>query len=176
MNDINKLQEYIKDSSMILVINNNSKLLMNTLFDSIYKKYSLSKTQFDSRRRLISKLSRIKNKLIKLNFDLTKIQFTSSSNNKIQLRTDFLTLKTNIQENKSKLLLKTNLAFYDKNPSFHLAVEDWNSPYYRIFDLIIFIDKDNIKIVDKYRTTKATLEIDQLIRKTKLKKLNLKSH
>ena len=171
MDEINKIGENIKRSTMILVINNNSKLLFDTLLDSIYKKYNPPKIKISSRKKLLFKLSRIKNKMILLDFDLKKIQFSSSSNDSQKIRGNFLELKDFLTVNGSKLLVKTDVVFYKEKIDFNTFYLS-NSIFY-LFDLIIFIDKEKLKVIkrDFGVNRSEELKLEQLIRKSKLKKL-----
>ncbi len=65
MQNLDKIYEYVKASTMILIINNNSKSLLDSLFNIIYNKYDLSKCKVESTRKLMLKLLTIKNKLIR---------------------------------------------------------------------------------------------------------------
>lgn len=179
MQTIDKIYECVNSSTMILIISD-KKLLLNSLLDSIYKKYIGQKTIFDSRKNLMQKLTSIKGKLIKLNYDLGKVQFRSSRNQ--GLGEDFQTLKLCLTDNFSKILISANSA------SSGLQITDSlnNISYYydvRInrefdaFDLVIFIDKKDIKLIRysgqnrNIKKEENIINIDTLIRSTKLKQL-----
>ena len=181
MQTIEKIYDYVNSSTMILIIGD-KKSLLDSLFDSIYKKYPDQKTVFDSRKKLLQKLSSIKGKLIRLDYDLGKVQFRSSRNQ--GLSEDFVTLKMCLQDNNSKILIRAN------SFSSGLQIDDYpnNNYYYGVrvnrefdaFDLVLFIDKKDIKIIrcsGQGRNIKKEdniINIDTLIRSTKLKQLQKK--
>lgn len=141
--DLDKIYEFIyRDNlKLILIINNNSKLVLNYLYNSIYNKYPLSKVKCSSGKGLMKKLSSIKNKLIRIDLTLNKVQLSSST---IQTDSNFNTLKTYIAENNSKILFK-----FDYNFDFNLSYHEMNQFMckYDMFDLIILLDKNDIKIL-----------------------------
>lgn len=186
MENLDNIHKYINDSTMILVINNNSKSLLESLFNLLYNKYSSTKLKCTTTKGLMSKLSKIKNKLIRHETDLSKIQFSSSKNNS-KLREDFGNLSLFLTENNSKILLKFDIS------SYVFDYEDTFRPYdllrkivpqYNLFNLVILIDKNDVKILqyitenesfnmfDQYgNKEKHKFDITTLIRSTKLKKI-----
>jgi len=176
--DLNKVHEYVNDSTMILIINNNSKLLLDYLFNLIYKKNSLQKYEYDKCKGIIKKIEKLKDKIIKINLDLNKVQLTSSNNRK-KILTDFMVLRSIVDANCSKILCKTDLSTYKEYVDLKYLYT--SIPSYDVFDLIFFIGKENIKIIKKRgvdytsrNLDKVTFNMDQLIRKTKLKQLKNK--
>lgn len=193
MRTLDELYQYVNDSTMILVINNNSKSLLDAIFNRLYNKYVAPKCKCTTSKGLMLKLSKIKNKLIRHEFDLKKIQFSSSNTNS-KIRNSFNDLQLFLMENNSKILLKLDISSYkyDSDDKFDIRTERFLYgviPQYDIFNLIIFIDKKNIKII-KYQTDKKhfnmfnsygfkekyIFNIDSLIRNTKLKKIKLLSN
>jgi hypothetical protein len=183
MQNLDKIYEYVKASTMILIINNNSKSLLDSLFNIIYNKYDLSKCKVESTRKLMLKLSTIKNKLIRHESDLSRIQFGSSRNSDLVTH-KFSELKTYLIENNSKLLLKYDIHDYKLDEELKSNF-DYNLhrliPQYNHFNLIILIGKNDIKIIRLdvndysfiylYRNEDITFNLTPLIRNTKLKKL-----
>lgn len=183
MKNLDEIYEYVNDVTTILVINNNSKLLLDSLYNSIYNKYSASKCKCNTRNHLMRKFSVIKSKLIRVDFDLKNAQFSSSTANS-KTTEDFKLLKSYLIENNSKILFKNDLSSYSdilttlKFQAYRLI------PQYSIFDLIILIDKQDIKIL-KYESENKSFNmfsnygnkenmifnIDSLIRKVKLSKI-----
>jgi len=169
MQNLDKIHDYILESNMILIMNNNSQLLLNALMNKIYNKYPLKKRQIRTGKGLYKKLIDVKDKLVKINIRLSKIQLGSSTN-KNKIYYDFKILQACVVENKSKLLFYETKEFnyhFRKNPYY-------NMPLYNVFDLIIMIDKNDIKII-KYRngSDKEKFDIKPLLRSTKLRQLNL---
>lgn len=181
MENLEKIYEYVKekDSTMILIINNNSKLLFDSLFNSIYKKYSSQKTKLESRKGLMRKLVKINDRLIKIDFDLKKVQFSSSTSNR-KIWTEFNELKLSIKENNSKLLFRTdinssNLNFSESNTFDISYYIKHNIPQSNIFDLIILVDVKNIRLIRRVNFyDDETYDINTLIRAAKLKQLQNK--
>lgn len=175
MNNLDKIHEYVKESTMILIINNNSKSLLDALFNSIYNKYNSKKIRIDSGKKLFFKLMNLKDKLIRIEYDLSKIQFTSSNNNN-RLDSEFFLLKTYLSDNNSKLLIKTNLSNYKEITD--VTKFFYNQRKYNIFDLVILIDKNSIKILKNendpcnvYKFNKeenGVFNLEPLLRHTKL--------
>ena len=175
MMELGKIHEFVNESSMILIINNNSKSLMDYLFNSIYKKCTLQKYKFEKCKGIIGKIEKLKDKIIKIDIELNKVQFSSSNNYRKRI-TEFLTLKSIIHENKSKILFKTDLSSYKEFVDLKYIYR--SIPSYDAFDLVILIDKECIRIIN-HRTSgyihfmdgDVTFNMDQLLRKTKLKQL-----
>jgi hypothetical protein len=168
---INDIQEYVDKSTMILIINNNAKSLLNSLVNSIYNKCALIKYEYNKTKGLIEKVQKHKEKIIKIDLDLNKIQFTSSNNPK-KLNSEFIILKSIILGNKSKILFKTDLSTYKEYVDFK-NLRNYIIAY-DTFDLIILIDKTDIKILESINYSRRYLEtfsIEQLIRKVKLKQI-----
>jgi hypothetical protein len=170
MKSIDKIHKYImhKDISMILVVNNNSKMLMNALCNSIYNKYTLHKSIITSNKGLKNKLGKQIEKLLRVDIDLNKIQFGSSTNRN-RIYTDFSELKLNVIENCSKLLFKTDI-------SLHKEYMNFSDPWYRfpleyVFDLIILIDTEDIKIVKRLNHKSEIFNLEPLTRSVKLKQI-----
>ena len=116
----------------------------------------------------MKKISIIKQKFVRIDLDLSKIQL-SSSNSRERVQNDFKTLKDYLIENNSKIIFKNNtkLKFDIISKSIYSYI-----PLYYIFDLVIFIDKKEIKITkNDYNHDNCIINIDSLIRKIKLKKL-----
>lgn len=178
MGNIDKIYEYVEESTMILIINNNSKLLLDTLVNFIYNKSSLKKYEYTKTKGLLEKVQKQKEKIIRIDLDLNKIRFTSSNNPK-KLNSEFVILQSIIVENKSKILFKTDLSTYKeyvdpKNIEQSIVAYD-------VFDLIILIDKTDIKmlqrpIYESYRDYRPEKErkkysIEQLLRRVKLRQI-----
>ena len=178
MESINDIHEYIDKSTMILVINNNAKSLLNYLVNSIYNKCTLPKYEYTKTKGLIERVQKQKEKIIRIDLDLNKIRFTSSNNPK-KLNSEFVILQSIIVENKSKILFKTDLSTYKeyidpKNIERSIVAYD-------IFDLIILIDKEDIKMLQRpiyesqrdYRPEKERKKypLDILLRRVKLKQI-----
>ena len=181
MENLEKIYEYVndKDSTMILIINNNSKLLFDSLFNSIYKKYSSQKTKLESRKGLMRKLIKIKDRLIKIDFDLKKVQFSSSTNSS-KIWAEFNELKLSVLENNSKMLFRmdinnANLNFTQSKIYDIKYYIKHNVPQYNIFDLIILVDVKNIRLIRRVNFyDDETYDINTLIRAAKLKQLQKK--
>jgi len=172
MKNLDEIYEYVDESSMILIINNNAKSLMNYLFDNIYKKSTLQKYKFEKCKGIIGKITKLKEKVIKIDIDLNKVQFSSSNNNRKKL-SEFIILNSIISENKSKILFKTDLSSYKEYVDFKNITQ--TIPSYSAFDLIILIDKEHLKII-RYQSNglglgDMILNIDQLLRRVKLKQI-----
>jgi len=182
MRNLDEIQQYITNSTMILIINNHSKSLLNYVFDLIYNKYLLQKTTCDTSKGLMRKLINIKGKLIKIDFDLKKIQFSSSNNKKLD--DDFETLKLSLIQNNSKLLVKTDLLSNKDYINIDFTNYYHRLPQYNAFDFILLIDKTNIKIIKarynfqysffEKNENDTTFDITSLIRSIKLKKIQNK--
>lgn len=162
MRNLDEIHETVEKSTLILIINNNSTSI-NSFFNLVYKKYPNKKSEIKSSKGLMRKISIAKDKLIKIDIDLKKLQF-SSSNTSTKLWEDFIAVKTYALDNKLKILFKANRKYR--------SIEQ----LYSIFDLIILIDKTYIKLIrtpDKYWSYgDDVFSIDKLIRNTKLKQLN----
>jgi hypothetical protein len=169
MENLDEIHDLIKRATLILVINNNSESMINSFINLIYKKYPNKKSKFNSTKGLMRKISLTKNKLIMINIDLNKLQF-SSSNTSTKLWEDFQNIRNYAVENKLKILLRIN-----QNPGYYKRYHDF-------FDLILLLDKKYIK------TTKIAFngwylinnndklyDIDKLTRSTKLKQLKIHS-
>lgn len=174
MESLDKIHAHVERSTMILVVSNNTKSLLDTLFNSLYKKCSLQKVKFETRKGLMRKLPKIKNKIIKIEYDLEKIQFSSSTNTTRE-HTTFLTLKAYLKENNSKLLIKTDVS---KIKDFSKALSYSIPPKYQLFDLVIYLDKKEIKLIryaDRtYKKGENIFDINRLLRNTKLKQIQKK--
>lgn len=184
MENLDKIHEIIKDATMILIINNNSKSLLDHVFNLIYNKYSSFKVKCNTRSHLIQKFSTIKEKLIRVEFDIKNIQFSSSTAHS-KISEDFKNLKLFLMENKSKILFKSDLSSYNIDIFDTLKYSAYRLiPQYNIFDLVILIDKKDIKIIKlenefKYfnifspygNEEKYIFDITTLLRSTKLKKI-----
>jgi hypothetical protein len=173
MKSLDEIYEYINSDNnlaMILIISNNkSKSLLNYLFNTIYKKCTLQKIEYDKCKGLIKRVEKHLKKIIKINLELTKIRF-SSSNNPAKLYTDFVLLKSIVFDNMSKILFKTNLTSYKNYVDLKNLRESIIA--YDIFDLIIFIDKDDIKVLkSRKRNLDGVFLMEQLLRKVKLKQI-----
>ena len=146
MRKLDEIYELIYNSSMILVIGNNSKTLLDSLCNLIYKNYSFKKMEYHSTKGVLKKLSVIKQKVNKIDYDLKKVQMSSSKNNQ-KIFDDFGTLRAYICENKSKLLFKTNLSQSDY---ISKVIDSYQItqilPQYHTFDLIILI-KHQVNLV-----------------------------
>lgn len=181
MQTIDKIYEYVDSSIMILIISD-KKSLLDSLFDSIYKKHKSQKIILDSRKSLLQKLTSIKGKLIKLNYDLCKIQFRSSRSQ--GLGEDFQTLRLCLQDNLSKILVRSNKISCGLQISNYLFNRYYNEVKidreFDAFDLVIFIDTKDIKIIRcsgqsrNINDEKNIINIAPLIRSTKLKQLQKK--
>lgn len=186
MENLDKLQEYINASTMTLIINNNSKSLLDALFNVIYNKYNSSKCKIITTKRLMLKLATIKNKLIRHDLDLSRLQFSSTRNSNV-VRNDFNDLKIFLIENNSKFLLKFDIREYKINEEPLNTLEYFLHkmiPQYDTFNLIVLICKKDIKIL-RFQTENSAFsmlspygnkeghifDITTLIRSTKLKKI-----
>lgn len=184
MKNLDEIYEYINNENFktILIINNNSKILFNTFYESIYDKYLSSKMICKSGKGLMKKLSIIRNKFIRIDLSLNKIQFSSSTNQK-RFDEDFETLKLYIIDNNLKIMFKTNDSISIDNLSY---IQKWNFQIkYDKFDMIILLDKNDIKILkDKYWNIRNNNTINdhnvysflKLSRRVKLKQLKNKSN
>lgn len=172
MGDFDKIYDYVEQSTMILIINNNSKLLLDTLVNSIYKKCPLQKIKYEKCKGLFRKIEKVKDKIIKVDLDLNKIRFTSS-NNPTKLHSDFTILQSVIENNKSKLIIKTDLSNYKQ----YMDIRNFNQNIvaFNVFDLIIFIDKEYIRLLRirsvPWFNDEKYYPLDQLLRKAKLNQL-----
>ena len=176
--NLEKIYKYVnsdKNSTMILIINNNSKSLLNYLCDTIYKKCTLQKIEYDKCKGLIKRVEKHQEKIIKIDLELNKIRFTSS-NNPNKLYSDFVILRSIAFDNMSKLLFKTDLSSYKEYVDIKNLRQ--NIIAYDHFDLVVLIDKDDIKVLKRKGVgyarkdlDKGTFPIDQLLRKVKLKQI-----
>lgn len=168
MTNLDKLYEYIdtKDTVMVMIINNNSKPLLDSLCNKIYNNYKKSKVKISTRKGLFKKLIFIKEKLIRVDFDFDSINFNGTTN-LTRRKEDLSLIRSSLIENKSKLLCRVNLYFdFNKNLKNNLY-----SRYYE-FDLVILINKEEIEIIKSdYHCVEKHFSLDQLIRKTKLDKI-----
>lgn len=131
MKNLNNILEIFDESTMVLIINNNSKSLLDYLFNFIYSRYSFSKCKISSAKGLLKKILFIENKLIAINLDLKNIQLNGTTSKK-KLIENLKSIKLALEENNSKVLFKINsLDYY----------------YHDFFDCIIKIDKRDIKII-----------------------------
>jgi hypothetical protein len=185
MRPFEELYAFTNDASMTLVINNNSKPLMNSLYNIIYNKYTSPKCKVAITRKLMLKISKINNKLIRHESDLSKIQFSSTKNNG-KVRSDFNDLKLILSDNNSKMLFKFDITAYK---ICYNELDDLKEylrkliSQYDVFDLIILIDKNDIKIL-KYERNNFSLNnyindnvfnMDRLLRSVKLRKIKLRN-
>lgn len=170
MRNLDEIYEYINQSRMTLVINNNKKDLLNSFCRKIYNQYKGSKSKISTNKGLFKKLSTTTNKFM----DINKIQLSSS---KSEIFYELLSLKKYAIENSSNFLFK-----YNRQEDITFA-EIWNKRFYfykdpklvyydKIFDLIILIDKKHIEIL-KGELYNNSFDITKLVRRTKLKKLEL---
>lgn len=172
MENLDKLHEWIEKSTMVLIVNDNKKPILQALFNLIYNKYPYKKVSINTCKGFNKRVTLIKNKLIKVDLDLNKIQFTSSNNSYIQYQ-HFMLIKSFLIDNNSKLLLKTNYFSY-----FHMSSE-----LKSIFNLIIKINDNNIQIIrlslensyfNQVVKEEMFFDISVLIRSVKLKQLQNK--
>lgn len=187
MKNLDEIYEYVNDVTTILVINNTSKLLLDSLYNSIYNKYSASKCKCNTRNHLMRKFSVIKSKLIRVDFDLKNAQFSSSTANS-KTTEDFKLLKSYLIENNSKILFKTDLSYLGETHTKILEILKFQAfrliPQYRIFDLVILIDQKDVLILNYQTDSKSyslfnnygnkenmCFNIDSLVRKVKLSKI-----
>lgn len=172
---LNELPEIIKDSTMVLIVNNNSKSLLEPLCNIMFKKYKSRKTKIRSTKGLYKKLLITTNKLVRIDFDFENITLNGSKSN---LNHDLKILKESLTENNSRVLFKTDISKHNRtyNPKFIRT--ELERKYY-IFDSIILIDKEIIIIkysptsYDCYDIGTRKFELSQLVRSSKLKKLKL---
>jgi len=176
MENLDTIHEHLKESTTILIINNNSKLLLDSLCNYISRKNSLQVIDFDSRKGLMKKLTSIKNKFVKINYDLDLIQFRSSKNPS-GLRSDFITVKVCARDNNSKILYKTDAKLYNKH-----KYNFWSDllPQYEAFDAVIYLDKKEAKILRSGGFSRVRFDVENyifnigsLIRSAKLKQIEL---
>ena len=158
MKNLDDIHHLIQNSTLILVINASSKTMSKTVFNYIYKKYSDKKRTITSTKGLLKKISEIKNTLIKIDIDIKKIQFSSSKTSD-KLWTDFGTAQVYALDNESKLL-------------FYAAQYQKEQFVYRFFDLILIVEKQQIRIKNRYDND-DTYSIEKLVRSTKLKEIAL---
>lgn len=173
MRNLDEIYEYVNQSRMTLVINNNKKELLNAFCRKIYNQHKDSKSRISTNKGLFRKLCTTTNKFIEINMDIDKIQFSSSKSN---FYYELRSLKEYAIENRSKFLFK-----YNRQEDVTFA-EIWNKRFYkdpklvyydRIFDLIILIDKEHIEILKGERLDNNIFDMTKLVRRTKLKKLEL---
>lgn len=186
MQNLDNIYEYIKASTMTLVINNNSKSLLDALFNILYNKYNLPKCRITTTKGLMLKLATIKNKLIRHETDLSKIQFSSTKNSN-RVRADFNELLLYLIENNSKILFKFDIYDYKLNEesinNFEYSLHSM-IPQYDSFNLIILIGKKNIEILRFHSNSSYfsmsniygnkenyIFDMTTLLRSTKLKKI-----
>lgn len=164
MHDLDKILEYINKSTMILLINksNNkdSKIILFNLYEYLYNKYDGDKC-ICKPKGFLKKISILKDKLIRIDTDLDKIQF-SSSNNNFRIANDIRTIQLNLLDNSCKIIFKTS----NTNIS---------SMYFYTFDLIITVN-DKVCNILKNRYSyepNNNFNIEFLRRRAKLKRLNI---
>jgi hypothetical protein len=133
------------------------------------------------------KISKINNKLIRHESDLSKIQFSSTKNNG-KMKSDFNDLKLILFGVNSKILFKFDITAYKL---YFEELDDLKEnlqrliPQYEVFNLIVLIDKNDIKIL-KYNRIDYSLNnfissdnnvfnMDRLLRSVKLRKIQLRN-
>jgi len=173
MKSLDEIHEHVKESTMVLVINNNKKLLLDPLCNFIYNKYKGKKSKIRTGKGLHNKLLKIKDKFVIIDIDYNRIQLGS---NKGRLQSELNDIKLNLHDNNSMVMFKCDL----RNKFIYESWEKWKiNSYYYVFDLIIMIDVDNIKILKTPIYSRGlrnneeldTFDIIKLIRRTKLKNL-----
>jgi len=174
MENLEEIYKYFQEPTTILIINNHSTKVLDSFFDIVYNKTIARKINIKSRKGLFYKLMKIKNKLIKIDFELDSVQF-SSSKTKSKIFKDFIDIKESLTENNSKLLCRTDVRLNKKIE----ADKIYNYYLTNIFQLIIFIDKEEIKLIKHktescryYNDSGKTFNITKLVRGTKIKKLS----
>ena len=150
MKNLDEIYEYVNDVTTILVINNTSKLLLDSLYNSIYNKYSASKCKCNTRNHLMRKFSVIKSKLIRVDFDLKNAQFSSSTANS-KTTEDFKLLKSYLIENNSKILFKTDLSYLGETHTKILEILKEEQVIKTLYTpkINLLVDK-NLKNKDEY--------------------------
>jgi len=169
MRNLDEIHEMIQRSTIILILNSHSKSVLNSLYNLIYNKYPYKKTELKNTKGLIKKISTIKSKLIRINTDLSRVQFGSSSTS-IKTLENFNTLRLYIMENECKLLFQTS--------HFKLGTNGSYGNFSSInFDLILLIEKNQLKVITygyglyKWKDEDRIFNIDKLVRNTKLNKI-----
>lgn len=149
---------------LILIVNNDDIELLDPVCNYIYRKYNgnKNKVNISSNKGLYKKICDIKNKFIKINIDISKIQFSSTHSRKYS---EFSEIKIKSQENNSIFLFK-----YEKCKNLYTN-KMWQYRWTSYFDLILTIEDKKLKIIN---SNKEEFDINQIIRSTKLRKLKKK--
>jgi hypothetical protein len=149
----------------ILIVNNDDSELLDIIFNRIYRIYKGKKISINSSKGLYKKVCNIKNKFIKINIDLDKVQFTSSHSRKYS---ELRELRMKASENNSALLFK-----YEKREKLDSQSQImWYYRWSSYFDLILVIDDKKLKIINsRYTSDTDEFDITQAIRSYKLNKL-----
>lgn len=163
MQDLDKILDYISKSKIIIIINksNNfdSKIMLDNVYKYIYNKYPGDKC-ICKPKGFLKKIQTLKDKLIRIDTSLDRIQF-SSSNNEFRLSHDIKSIQLISFDNNCKMLFKN----YNSNIS---------AIYLYSADLIISVDENECKILKNRYLYENDIffNINFLRRKSKLEKLN----
>jgi hypothetical protein len=163
MQNLDKILEYINKSNIIIIIsksnNVDSKIMLDNVYKYIYNKYPGDKC-ICKPKGFLKKIKILKDKLIRIDTCLDKIQF-SSSNNNFRLRQDFECVQANSIDNNCKMIFK----IYNSNIS---------TIYLYSADLIIGVKENDCSIIkNRYSYENDIIfDINFLRRKSKLQKLN----
>ena len=160
MKNLEQILEFVNDSTTILIVSkNNSKILSNHLTNYVYKNSKLQKYDIDKCKALLKRLEKYKNRIIKFNFDITKLQISSSN---ARIESDFHNLIELAFNNNLKLLFE-----YDLPITYGIN----RIPFMYFFDLIILVNNNEAKIIQNrkyYNTEKEVFNLDIFLRKIKL--------
>lgn len=172
MENLDEIYKYFKEPTTMIIINNNSKKVLESFINIVYKKIKSKKQTINSRKGLYYKLTNIKNTFIKIDFEFNSLQLTSSKANFIK---DIMSVKTALTENESRLLCCTD---FKKNENIDLK-NMYRNHLNHIFDLVIFIDKNKIKLISYntksfqyYNDVGKEFNISKIVRSTKIKKIS----
>jgi hypothetical protein len=164
MQDLDKILDYIDKSKIIIFISKSnkfdSKIMLDNVYKYIYNKYTGDKCVCKP-KGFLKKIKILKDKLIRIDTSLDKIQF-SSSNNNFRLEQDFESVRLNSCDNNCKMIFK----HYNNNI---------NRIYLYRADLIISVNENDCSILKNRHSDEhdVNFNINFLRRKSKLQKLNL---
>lgn len=172
MENLDNIYKYFEEPITMLVVNNNSTKVLDEFFKLVYKKINTRKIEIRSRKGLFNKLLTICGKVIKLNYELSSIQFGSS---KSTINKDFKEIRVALEENNSRLLCRTDVRLnsqLDVKRIYHSNINNH-------FDLIVLIEKDKMILIKChtksfmfYNDNGTEYDISRLVRSTKLKKIS----
>jgi len=162
MKNIADIHEYLDEDSMILIVNNDDKELLDVVCNFIFRKHKGKKSTIKTGKGLYKKLCSVTDKFVKIDIDYKDLQFTSSKSRK---RFELGEIRCKGVENNSKFLFR-----YDYKKSYDSSYYQY---YWRsYFDLVMLIDDKKLKVIDsRYQIANKEFEIKQLVRNSKLIKL-----